>query len=31
MYPKRWETLVAARDTVDIVEIATWNGRSEFL
>ncbi|KAJ7288334.1 glycoside hydrolase [Mycena rebaudengoi] len=29
LYPKRWEALVAARDQIDIVEIATWNDYGE--
>ncbi|KAJ7761493.1 glycoside hydrolase [Mycena maculata] len=29
LYPKRWETLIAARDQIDIVEIVTWNDYGE--
>ncbi|EIM86043.1 glycoside hydrolase [Stereum hirsutum FP-91666 SS1] len=29
LYPTRWESLVASRDQVDIVEIVTWNDYGE--
>jgi Glycosyl hydrolase family 71 len=29
LYSKRWESLIASRDNVDIVEILTWNDYGE--